>query len=151
MDWTPGMDWNAVFEGASALALIAWVGLILLPRWAALIATLRFGVLSALALLYVTLIFGYFFTVEGGGFNSIAEVRTLFASDPVLVAGWVHYLAFDLFVGLWIAARADAMRLNRFLQAPILAATFMFGPLGLALFYAVLVAGRLGDQPALEA
>lgn len=151
MDWNPGMDWNAVFEGASTLALIAWAALILLPRWQALIVTLRFGILGALALLYVTLIFGYFFTVEGGGFNSIAEVRALFASDPVLVAGWVHYLAFDLFVGLWIATRADAMRLNRFLQAPILAATFMFGPLGLALFYAVLGASRLGGRAALEA
>jgi len=145
------MDWNTVFEGANTLALLAWAALILLPRWPVLIAALRFGVVSALALLYVTLIFGYFFTVEGGGFNTIAEVRALFASDPVLVAGWVHYLAFDLFVGLWIATQADATRLSRFLQAPILAATFMFGPLGLALFYALLAAGRWRERQALQA
>jgi hypothetical protein len=145
------MDWNAVFEGASTLALVAWGTLILLPRWAALVGTLRFGVLGVLALLYVTLIFGYFFSVDGGGFNSIAEVRALFASDPVLVAGWVHYLAFDLFVGIWIGARADAMGVSRFLQAPILLATFMFGPLGLALFYAVLAASRFGRRGAVQA
>lgn len=145
------MDWNAVFEGASTMALAAWVALILLPRWRLLIGTLRFGVLSVLALLYVTLIFGYFFGVDGGGFNSIAEVRALFASDPVLVAGWVHYLAFDLFVGIWIASRADVIGLSRFLQAPILAATFMFGPLGLVLFYAVLAAGQFGRRGAFQA
>ncbi|MBI2255447.1 MAG: DUF4281 domain-containing protein [Proteobacteria bacterium] len=142
------MDWDALFQAASTAALIAWAALILLPRWAMLIGTLRYGLLGALALLYVTLIFGYFFTVEGGGFNSITEVRALFASDAVLIAGWVHYLAFDLFVGLWIAERTDAMCLSRLVQAPILAATFMFGPLGLLLFYAILAAGRLSRRAA---
>lgn len=61
-------------------------------------------------------------------------MRTLFASDPVLVAGWVHYLAFDLFVGIWIAEQADALGLSRWLQAPILVATFLLGPLGLLVF-----------------
>ena len=56
-------------------------------------------------------------------------------SDPVLVAGWVHYLAFDLFIGTWIAVEADKRGYNRVLQAPMLVATFMFGPLGLLLFY----------------
>ncbi|MDY0871697.1 ABA4-like family protein [Dongia rigui] len=142
------MDWNIVFKGASSLALVAWGALVLLPRWRRLVDILRFGVPGVLALLYVTLIFGFFFGVDGGGFQSIAQVRALFASDPVLVAGWVHYLAFDLFVGIWIARRADAMGLNRFLQAPILIATFMFGPLGLALFYAVLAADRVGRRGA---
>jgi hypothetical protein len=144
------MDWDALFGAASSSALVAWAALILLPRWPVLVRMLRYGLLTGLALLYVTLIFGYFFGVEGGGFNSITQVRALFASDPVLVAGWVHYLAFDLFVGLWIASQADAIGFNRFLQAPILAATFMFGPLGLLLFYAVLAAGRIGRRAALQ-
>jgi Domain of unknown function (DUF4281) len=75
-----------------------------------------------------------YFAGSGGGFGSIAAVRTLFASDPVLLAGWLHYLAFDLFVGIWIAEQADALGLNRWLQAPILVATFMFGPLRLVVF-----------------
>jgi hypothetical protein len=56
-------------------------------------------------------------------------------SDPVLVAGWIHYLAFDLFVGTWIASEADRLGWNRVVQAPILIATFMFGPIGLLLFF----------------
>ena len=50
---------------------------------------------------------------------------------------WIHYLAFDLFVGLWIARDADAKGFSRFVQAPILLATFMAGPLGLFLWLAI--------------
>ena len=53
------------------------------------------------------------------------------------MVGWVHYLAFDLFVGLWIARDADAKGFSRLLQAPILFATFMAGPLGLLLWLAI--------------
>lgn len=138
------MTWETLFQWANNLAIAGWLALILLPRWAVLLAGLRYGLLTLLALAYVTLILGYFFQIDGGGFDTVAAVRALFQSDPVLIAGWLHYLAFDLFVGLWIAERADALSLSRFLQAPILVATFMFGPLGLLLCFALLAANRLG-------
>jgi hypothetical protein len=69
-----------------------------------------------------------------GGFGSIAEVRALFDVPGALVAGWVHYLAFDLFVGSWIAERASALQLPHALLVPVLLLTFMFGPLGLLAF-----------------
>lgn len=124
-----------VFSIASSTAMAGWLLLILAPRWGALIAFIRFALIGALSLTYAVLVFVYFFRVEGGGFGSIAEVRALFMSDPVLVAGWVHYLAFDLFLGTWIAVEADKCGYNRLLQAPMLVATFMFGPLGLLLFF----------------
>lgn len=136
------MTWDQVFSVASGLAGASWLGLIALPRWPILLAGLRSGVVGGLGLLYAALILVYFFEVDGGGFGSIAEVRALFASDPVLVAGWVHYLAFDLLVGLAIAERSDAIGLSRIVQAPILAATFLFGPLGLVLFRLVASLGR---------
>ena len=71
------------------------------------------------------------FAAAGGGFGSIAEVRRLFASDPMLVAGWVHYLAFDLMAGALIAARMDRAGVPRLVQAAPLACTFLLGPLGL--------------------
>jgi len=52
-----------------------------------------------------------------------------------LLAGWVHYLAFDLFVGSWISIQADKIGISRLLQAPILVATFLFGPLGFVIFW----------------
>lgn len=61
-------------------------------------------------------------------------VQHLFTMPEVALAGWLHYLAFDLWVGLWIARHADALGISRWLQAPVLFATFMFGPIGLLLY-----------------
>ncbi len=130
------MDWEGPFSIASTAAMIGWVALIFLPRWRLLRIALRFGVIGALSVAYAVLAFVYFFRVEGGGFGSLAGVAALFSSPPVLLAGWIHYLAFDLFVGTWIAEKADARGLSRFLQAPILLATFMFGPVGYLLHLA---------------
>jgi hypothetical protein len=129
------MPADTVFSLASSTAMAGWLLLILAPRWPAVVAFIRFILIGLLSLTYAVLIFVYFFRVEGGGFGSIEEVRALFMSDPVLVAGWVHYLAFDLFIGTWIALEADKRGYSRLLQAPMLIATFMFGPLGLLLLY----------------
>ncbi|WP_374370519.1 ABA4-like family protein [Dongia sp.] len=144
------MIWEDWFSAAGSLAMLGWASLILLPRRGWILAALRHGAVGLLALLYAVLILGYFFDVEGGGFGSIAEVRALFMSDPVLLAGWVHYLAFDLFVGLWIAERADALGIHRLLQAPVLAATFMFGPIGLLLHLGLAAGLRLGKKEAVS-
>ncbi len=129
------MDFNSMFSLANLAALAGWIALIFLPRWASLTAALRYGLIGLLSLAYAVLVFLYFFRVEGGGFGSITEVRALFQSDPVLLAGWIHYLAFDLFVGLWIAEQADRSGMSHFLQVPILVLTFMFGPAGLFAYF----------------
>jgi hypothetical protein len=127
------MAWETLFGACNMLALVAWLALLLLPRWPSLKHGIRLGVVGTLAAIYTSLIFTRFSTVEGGGFDSLAAVRTLFASDPVLLAGWIHYLAFDLFAGVWLAERLDKLRVSRVIQAPILVMTFMFGPIGLLL------------------
>ena len=68
------------------------------------------------------------------GFGSLDQVAALLGKREMLLAGWVHYLAFDLFIGGWIASEADKIGLNRIVQAPILLATFLLGPVGLATF-----------------
>lgn len=128
------MDWEAIFGVANTATLGAWAVLILLPRWPWALQALRFSVVAALSAVYAVLVAVYFFRVDGGGFGSLAAVAQLFSSEPVLLAGWIHYLAFDLFVGTWIAERADARQVSRVVQAPVLAATFMFGPLGYLLY-----------------
>ena len=128
------MDWELPFSIAGQVAMAGWVILIFAPRrWPAL-NLLPGAVLPAvLSLGYAGLVLVHF-ADTGGGFGSLAEVRTLMASEPMLLAGWVHYLAFDLFVGAWVARRADRLGLSRLVQAPILVATFMLGPIGLLLF-----------------
>ena len=142
------MTFEQIFSLTSTAAMVGWLCLVLLPRYPLLISALRNGLIGALSLTYAVLIMLYFFRVEGGGFGSIAEVRALFMSDGGLLAGWVHYLAFDLFVGLWIAQEADRIGTSRLLQAPVLIATFMFGPIGLLIF---LITRRVQTAPNLFA
>lgn len=116
------------------MALVGWAILVFLPRrWNAIFFVPQYLIPFAFGLLYAGLIFANVYTVDGG-FGSIADVRALFSKDELLLAGWLHYLAFDLFIGAWIARQSDAIGLPRLLQAPILLATFMFGPVGLVLF-----------------
>lgn len=140
---------DSLFSAANTLALVSWLALILLPR-RLVVAVIRSGVLGGLALLYGVLIAVYFFRVEGGGFFSLPAVQKLFTSPEVALAGWVHYLAFDLFVGLWIAEKADSLGLARWFQAPILVATFMFGPIGFLMFQCVRAMGGLAARAVPE-
>lgn len=131
------IDWNAWFSMVNLLALIAWTGLILLPRWPALLSGILYLGIGLLCLIYATgligLVSGLIPNPQGGGpnFTTIEGVRAIFRSDGGVTIGWTHYLAFDLFVGLWIARDGDAKNISRLIQAPVLLATFMAGPLGL--------------------
>jgi hypothetical protein len=129
---------DTVFALANGLALLAWIALAVSPprarwtRWTWL-ATGRLLPL-AFALAYVAMLVASP-PSNGGGFGSIAEVRALFAVDHALTAGWIHYLAFDLFVGTWIAQRAGELGLPHLAIVPVLALTFLFGPAGLLAFF----------------
>ncbi|WP_233999716.1 ABA4-like family protein [Porphyrobacter sp. TH134] len=136
------IDWNAWFSMVNLLALIAWTGLIALPRWPALLSGILYLGIGLLCLIYTTGLIGLVTGVlsnppaAGGGgggadFTTIAGVRAIFGTDGGVTIGWTHYLAFDLFVGLWIARDGDAKNISRLIQAPVLLATFMAGPLGL--------------------
>jgi len=134
------MDWAFVFSAVNIMALIAWAVLIALPRWPALLAAVLYLGVGLLCLVYgvslIGLLSGVIPNPQGGGadFTTIEGVRSVFASDAGVTIGWTHYLAFDLFVGLWIARDADAKNISRFLQAPVLLATLMAGPLGLGIW-----------------
>ena len=114
--------------------MAGWMILIFLPRRIKpLFIVPQYLIPFGLGLLYSGLVLSHFFRGDGG-YGSLADVRTLFENDYVLLAGWVHYLAFDLFIGAWIAREADLIGMSRLLQPVLLIATFMFGPVGLVLF-----------------
>jgi len=128
------MNLEHIFSIASSLAMLGWVILIFLPRrwpWLNVIPALIIPI--ALSLGYSILIARYFFSAEGG-FDTLANVQQLFTFKGLALAGWVHYLAFDLFVGAYVAKESDKLDLSRLIQAPILLMTFMFGPLGYLFF-----------------
>lgn len=89
---------------------------------------------AVLAIGYVLLLWHGRQAFDQGGFGSIQQVRALFANDSALTAGWLHYLAFDLFVGTWIARDGDRTGVPALLILPCLPLTFLFGPSGLLLY-----------------
>lgn len=135
------MSWAFMFGFVNALALAGWVMLGILPRGPRSSAIILYGCVAILCLVYAVLfvlLFGKLIdpgAVGGAGgqgnFQSIAGIRGLFASDGGIVIGWTHYLAFDLFVGLWIAKDADHKGFSRLVQLPFLLATLLAGPIGL--------------------
>lgn len=128
------MTFEQIFSSASMLAMLGWLILIFLPRrWDWLVQIPALFIPLILSIVYSFLIVRYFFSAEGG-FDSLANVQQLFTYPSAALAGWVHYLAFDLFVGGVIVKQADDIGLSRLIQAPILVATFMFGPFGYLLF-----------------
>lgn len=137
--------WDTAFAAANLLALVMWAALIALPRWPALLAAVLYLGSGLLCLAYVLglvgIVSGIVDPIGGNGpgidFGSIEGIRSIFASDGGVTIGWIHYLAFDLFVGLWIARDADAKGFSRIVQAPVLLATFLAGPLGLLIWLAI--------------
>ncbi|MDQ0473780.1 ABA4-like family protein [Labrys wisconsinensis] len=126
-------------------AMLSWALLVLLPRWRGLAqAVAGVAVPALLSLAYLVLI-GVWWSRTAGGFGSIAEVRALFGSDALLVAGWFHYLAFDLFVGAWILREGERAGLPHPALVPLLVLTFLFGPIGYLGFLALRRAWRLAD------
>ena len=128
------MSLDTLFSAAGTLALVGWLALLvspLIPVWADRIAGLVIPAVIALA--YLVLILVYFSGAEGG-FSSLDGVAALFRSRPVLLAGWLHYLAFDLVVGAWEVRAARAAGVPFLLVVPCLVLTFFLGPVGFLLF-----------------
>ena len=136
------MTAETVFSLASSFAVLGWLVLAAgaITRKPGLV-TLAAGRIWPLALsgLYFLLIL-FFFAQAPGGFDSLAHVQALFTAPWAALAGWVHYLAFDLFVGAWITAEVLRLSLPRFVLVAVLPLTFLFGPIGLVAFFAAKLA-----------
>ena len=134
----PGFE--TMFSAANMVALVGWAGLALFPgRRAVVDGVSGLAIPVLLGIAYAGLVAAFFAGAEGG-FSSLASVRALFGSDALLLAGWLHYLAFDLFIGAWQVRTARAEGIPHLLVLPCLALTFLFGPVGLLLFLALRLA-----------
>lgn len=133
------MNPETLFSISNTSALAGWLLLIVQGRrrWVSSLITGAVvpGLLSVLYAALITLYWGS----SGGGFGSIAQVRLLFANDWLLLAGWVHYLAFDLFIGSWQVRDAQQQGIPHMALIPGLILTFFFGPAGLLVYLGIRV------------
>jgi len=120
-----------LFSIANTVALSGWVLLALFPRRRLVNRALCGAALPALlAALYLLLLLARAGQARGG-FSTLANVHLLFEDPFTLLAGWVHYLAFDLFIGAWETRDAVRRGAPRLLLLPCLLLTFLIGPVGL--------------------
>jgi hypothetical protein len=127
---------ETIFSATGGLAMVGWLGLAVLPKSDLVVKVVSRLVIPALiAVVYAWLMATNVGAApEDGGFGSLAAVGRLFSVDALLLAGWIHYLAFDLFVGSWEVQDARERGIPHLLVLPCLFATFMAGPAGLGLY-----------------
>ena len=138
------MSLETIFSLCSVLAMLGWLGLAVAPKS----DLTRRLYPSVVAPIMLGLVYAYLmFSVQGegpaeGGFGTLEEVKALFSVDTLLLAGWIHYLAFDLFVGAWILRDSQEHQISHFLILPCLFFTLMAGPFGLLLYLGLRAALR---------
>jgi len=129
------MTTTEVFSIASMITMPMWILMIFLSKWKVTRFLIDFKVIPlALAFIYAVYIFQ---AIQIGGmmdFGSLKSVMALFTEENAVLAGWVHYLAFDLLIGMWMLDQNKELRINQLIMAPCLFLTFMLGPIGFLLF-----------------
>ena len=130
------MDLERVFSVASAIAAVGWLFLIVVPK-----RPLPLHVAGVFFPLLLALMYLYFIAMHirgaEGGFGSLADVAMLFQRRELLLAGWIHYLCFDLFIGAWEVRDSQRHGIPHLVVIPCLIMTFMLGPIGLLFYFAI--------------
>src|SRR5215475_14292281 len=141
------MSLNAIFQLCTVAALAGWLVLLIAPiapTFAARISGMLVRLL--LAVVYSGLMLAFWSRPEGG-FDNLPNVMRLFTKPEIALAGWIHYLAFDLFVGSWQVRTARAESIPFLVVLPCLLLTFLFGPAGYLAFTGLKVARAIPARP----
>jgi len=129
---------DTIFQVCNTIAMIGWLLLIIVSAFSTGIDKFLTGVVITLfCLVYSWLILSAFSPADLKSFGSLEGVMRLFQDKTMVTAGWIHYLAFDLLVGIWIKKNSLKYRINHWIIVPCLVLTFMLGPIGLLLYLLV--------------
>lgn len=129
------MSPDQLFSVCNSLALFSWIILIFFTFWKSRVQYLFSIVIILLALVYSWLIFSNISPEGFKNFNTLDGISRLFANKSLLLAGWIHYLAFDLLTGIFIVTNARKNDINHWLVVPALFFTFLLGPFGLLIYF----------------
>ena len=136
------MSLETLFRLANFVAVIGWIVLVpacLLGRERGIDWICGSAIPTLLAAAYVVVIVAFW----GGArvdFSSLAGIMALFRQPAAALAGWLHYLAFDMLVGVLLARRMMQSRMPLLVVVPVLLLTFFAGPAGFLLHQAAMLA-----------
>lgn len=129
---------DEIFQWANTLTLLPWLLMVLVPNWKwtkKIILCLFFPALFALA--YLILFIFYFESDNISDFSTLEGLMKLFSQKEAVLIGWLHYLAFDLLVGIWEFTDSKKIGVSHWLLIPCLFLTLMAGPIGFLLYLAI--------------
>ncbi len=134
------MNASEVFSIANSIVIPMWLLMIILPNW----KVTRFLIDYKLIPISLSIIYAIYIIIAiniGGmmDFGSLHSVMSLFTEENAVLGGWVHYLAFDLLVGMWMLDQNKQLKIHQLVMIPCLLGAFMFGPIGFLLFMAIRV------------
>ncbi len=135
------MDSSTIYSIANTIILFPWLLMLIAPKWKwthYILYSFAFPLL--MGILYLTCML-LFWNTSTGDFSTLENLTQLFANKDLVLIGWLHYLAFDLFVGTWELRDAQKLGISHWVLVPCLFFTLMAGPIGL-LFYLLLRWGK---------
>jgi hypothetical protein len=126
---------DAIFQVCSTIAMVGWlIILVASPLWAQYENFITGTLIAILAVVYLSLIIQVFEPDDFARFGTLDGVMELFTNRTAVTAGWIHYLAFDLFIGCWIKKNSLRYGISHWIVIPCLLLTFMLGPVGLLVY-----------------
>jgi len=125
------MEAATLFKITNVVALVGWALMIFVPHHRLSRNFVQMGIIPVVAALVYFIVAIFTFGDAEGDFSSIEGLRSLFENDYALLAGWVHYLVFDQWVGLWETYNARKLGIKHVYIIPCLILTLMMGPVGL--------------------
>lgn len=129
---------SEVFSMANIMVFPMWILMIVFPKWKATRFLIDFKVIPIiLSLLYAFYIISSIIEGPSMDFGSLQAVMQLFTVEDAVLGGWLHYLAFDLLVGMWMLDENRTLKIHPMIMAPCLIGAFMMGPVGFLLFMGV--------------
>ena len=130
---------ETIFTLSNLFVLPFWALMIFLPHWRWTQRIMRtLWPVVVLAGVYTVLLLTQIGGVAGSLLNPTLDgIAGLLGTPAGAAVGWVHFLAFDLFVGRWAYLDSRERGISAWLVSPTLFFVFMAGPFGLLLYLAV--------------
>ena len=68
-------------------------------------------------------------------YQDLESLYTIFATESFLLVFWLHFLAFNIFLGSWISIDASKYLIPKYFTGIILIFVYLIGPIGLVLYW----------------
>ncbi len=131
------MTVDEMYQYANLAALLPWLMMIVLPKWKWTKTLISNYIFPAIIALFYLIGMVTWFGMAEADFNTLEGITRLFSIKEFALIGWLHYLAFDLFVGSWEYQDASKQGLPHWVLIPCLILTLMAGPVGLLIYLGV--------------